>query len=72
VIVGEETMGVAYVVQKQKINAHISLNMPIAIPLHPKTNSNWEGIGVIPDIPVAADLALEAAHKTAKQHLHRF
>ena len=72
VIVGEETMGVAYILQKQKINAHFSLNMPIAIPIHPKTLSNWEGIGVIPDIPVAADLALDAAHKKAKEHLHIF
>ncbi|MEW6983512.1 S41 family peptidase [Colwelliaceae bacterium 6471] len=72
VIVGEETMGVAYVIKKQKINAHISLNIPVAIPLHPKTNNNWERTGVTPDVYSAADLGLETAHKLAKEYLGIF
>ncbi len=72
IIVGEETMGVAYVMQKQKINDYISINIPIAIPLHPTTNTNWAQTGVIPDLDIAANLSLEAAHKLAKQHLGIF
>ena len=72
VIVGEETMGVAYVLQKHKINDYISLNIPIAIPLHPVTHSNWEKTGVIPDLDIAANLSLDAAHKMAKLYLGRF
>ncbi|MCJ8319204.1 MAG: S41 family peptidase [Colwellia sp.] len=72
VIVGEETMGIAYVMQKQKINDYISLNIPIAIPLHPTTNTNWAEIGVIPDLHTTANLSLDAAHKLAKEYLGVF
>jgi len=72
VIVGEETMGVAYVLKNKKINNYISLNMPIAIPIHPTTHSNWEETGVIPDLDVAANLSLDAAHKMAKRYLGIF
>ncbi len=72
VVVGEETIGVGYVMQKQKINEYISLNIPIAKPLHPITNTNWEQTGVIPDLTIAADLSLEAAHKLAKEYLGKF
>lgn len=72
VIVGEETMGVAYVLQKKKINDYISINIPIAIPFHPITNTNWSGIGVIPDLHSKASLSLDAAHKMALQHLGMF
>ena len=72
VIVGEETMGVSYVVQKQKINDYISINMPIAIPLHPATHSNWEKTGVVPDVDTTAHLSLDIAHKMAKKYLGVF
>lgn len=72
IIVGEETMGVAYVLKSQKINNYISLNMPIAIPLNPITKTNWAEVGVIPDLDVAANLSLDAAHKMAKQYLGIF
>jgi C-terminal processing protease CtpA/Prc len=72
VIVGEETMGAAYVLQKQKINDYISLNIPIAIPLHPTTKTNWGEIGVIPDLDTTANLSLDAAHQMAKKHLGVF
>jgi len=72
VIVGEETMGVAYVLQKKKINNHISINIPVAIPFHPITNANWAKVGVIPDVNTPANLSLEAAHKLAKEYLGVF
>ncbi|PCH94703.1 MAG: hypothetical protein COB83_10830 [Gammaproteobacteria bacterium] len=72
VIVGEETMGVAYLIQKQRINDHISINIPIAIPLHPTTHTNWAQTGVIPDLDTAANLSLETAHKIAKEYLGIF
>lgn len=72
VIVGEETMGVAYILKKQKINDYISINIPIAIPLHPITHTNWEKTGVIPDVDTNASLSLSTAHKMAKKHLGVF
>lgn len=72
VIVGEETMGVAYIVQKQKINNYLSVSVPIAISNHPTTASHWEGVGVTPDVNIAQELALDYAHNMAKQYLNRF
>jgi C-terminal processing protease CtpA/Prc len=72
VIVGEKTMGIAHVIQKQEINNYISLNIPIAIHLHPTTQVNWEKTGVIPDLDVDASSSLEEAHKMAKQYLGIF
>ncbi len=72
VIVGEETMGIAYVLQEHKINHYISITIPIAIPVHPKTTTNWSGIGVIPDLHTEASLSLDAAHQLAKEHLGVF
>lgn len=69
VIVGEETMGVAYILKKQEINSHISVNIPIAMP---KSSMNWEQSGVTPDVYIEADLALKAAHKLAKAYLGVF
>ena len=39
------------------------LRVPYARAFNPVTKTNWEGVGVIPDIKVAADDALEAAKK---------
>jgi len=72
VIVGEQTMGIAYVLQQYKINERFSIKMPIALFLHPKTNSNWQDIGVVPDLTVKTSKSLAAAHKLAKQHLGIF
>lgn len=72
VIVGEETLGVAYVLQNQDINGVISLSIPIGIHLNPITNANWGEIGVIPDLNIAANLSSKEAHKMAKRYLGIF
>ena len=69
VIVGEETMGVAYIIQQHMINNYISLKLPIAIPLHPLTKTNWSKVGVVPDVDISASLSLEAAHEIAMEYL---
>ena len=69
VIVGEQTMGVALISRLQKVNEFISINMPIAIPIHPVTKTNWEQEGVVPDFKVDASLSFDLAYKLAKEHL---
>ncbi|GAA5141505.1 S41 family peptidase [Thalassotalea piscium] len=69
VIVGEQTMGVALISKQQKVNEFISISMPIAIPIHPKTNTNWERHGVIPDFTVEAEHSFDLAYKLAKEYL---
>jgi len=72
VIVGEETMGVSYVLQKKKLNDHISMVTPIATTVHPITNANWGKTGVIPDLDTSAHSSLNMAHKLAKEYLGIF
>lgn len=72
VIVGEKTMGVAFISKKQKVNEFISINMPIAFPIHPVTNTNWEQEGVVPDFNVDANLSFDVAYKLAKDYLGIF
>ena len=71
-IVGEKTMGVAYISRKLRVDQFISITMPIAIPMHPVTKTNWEQEGVVPDFDVNADLSFDMAYKLAKEHLNIF
>ena len=45
------------------------LNTRISVPydraVNPVTGTNWEGVGIIPDVAVSADQALETAHLMA-------
>lgn len=72
VVVGEKTMGVALISKKKRVNEFISINMPIAFPIDPVTNTNWEQEGVIPDVNIDANLSLDIAYKLAKEHLGLF
>ncbi|WP_019026837.1 S41 family peptidase [Colwellia piezophila] len=72
VIVGEKTMGVAVISKKQKVNEFISINIPIAFPVHPITNTNWEDEGVIPDVNIEANLSFDVSYKLAKEYLGIF
>ena len=72
VIVGKPTMGVALISKKQKVNEFITINMPIAIPIHPLTQTNWEQEGVVPDFNVKPGLSFELAYKLAKENLGIF
>jgi hypothetical protein len=69
VIVGKPTMGVALISQKKKVNEFVSIEMPIAIPIHPKTQTNWEQEGVVPDYDVQADYSFDFAYELAKETL---
>jgi C-terminal processing protease CtpA/Prc len=43
--------------------------IPAARVIHPVTKTDWEGVGVKPDVEVSADKALETAHKLALERL---
>jgi hypothetical protein len=45
--------------------------VPYAKTVNPITKSNWEGVGVAPDVKVAAPQALETAQKLAMETLGR-
>ena len=61
VIVGERTGGGAHPARPFSIGQGFVAIIPFARSLNPYTHTDWEGTGVKPDIPVAADKAFEAA-----------
>ena len=62
-IVGETTAGAAHLTATSRIGAHLMIAVPIARPINPVTKTDWEGVGVIPDVRVPADDALASALK---------
>ena len=64
-IVGETTGGGAHLVAGRRINDHFSIGVPSGRPINAVTKADWEGIGVEPDVKVAADDAVKTAHLLA-------
>lgn len=68
-IVGETTGGGAHPTMPQRLDTHFLIGVPFARAINPITKRNWEGTGVIPDVQVAADQALDTARKLAAERL---
>ncbi|HMQ07168.1 MAG TPA: S41 family peptidase [Saprospiraceae bacterium] len=66
-IIGEVTGGGAHPGGSMIVNDRFMVWIPTGRAINPITNTNWEGAGVIPDIEVSADMALEIALKMAIQ-----
>jgi hypothetical protein len=62
-IVGETTGGGAHPVAGHRIDEHFMIGVPFARAINPITHTNWEGVGVKPDIVVPANDALTSAQK---------
>jgi hypothetical protein len=61
IVIGEQTRGGAHSVDWKIICKHYVLRVPISKGIHPVTGKDWEGTGVIPNISVPANQALERA-----------
>ena len=64
-IVGETTGGGAHPGGAKPIDDHFVMFVPRGRAINPVTKTNWEGVGVKPDVAVDADEALEKAHELA-------
>ena len=64
-IVGETTAGGAHPTDRRIIDGHFSVWVPFARAINPISKTNWEGVGVVPNVKVAAADALETALKLA-------
>lgn len=60
-VVGEVTRGGAHPRTAVRVHPHLEAAIPVARSVSPLTGTNWEGVGVEPDVPAPADKALEAA-----------
>ena len=68
-IVGETTGGGAHPTRPFVINDHLVIGIPFARAISPFTKTNWEGVGVAPDVQVQATQALEKAQLLALDKL---
>jgi len=66
-IVGETTGGGAHPVSGHRIDEHFMIGVPFARAINPITRTNWEGVGVEPDIKVPAADALATAQKLIRE-----
>jgi C-terminal processing protease CtpA/Prc len=70
-IVGETTKGGAHVPEVEQIDERFVLYLPRARAVNPITGTNWEGIGVHPDVAVPAGEALPTAMRLARGAISR-
>jgi retinol-binding protein 3 len=66
-IVGEVTGGGAHPVAGHRIDDHFTIGVPGARAINPITKTDWEGVGVEPDVKVPAADALTTAQKLAAE-----
>jgi hypothetical protein len=68
-VVGEPTGGGAHPRESFRVGPHLEATIPVARPINPHSGTNWEGTGVLPDIPVAAEDAEATAYHLALRHV---
>lgn len=68
-IVGDTTGGGAHPGGPRRVTDHFAVWVPSGRAINPITKTNWERVGVRPDIAVASDQALRAAHLAALRNL---
>jgi Peptidase family S41/N-terminal domain of Peptidase_S41 in eukaryotic IRBP len=70
-VVGERTRGGAHPCDGYRLHPHLELTVPVARAISAATGTNWEGTGIVPDVPVPAADALDMAHRLALTALGR-
>lgn len=70
IVIGEITGGAAQPIERVAVSERFYLWLPTQKPVDPITNTNWEGVGVTPDIHSAAKDALYIAQLEALKNLN--
>jgi retinol-binding protein 3 len=71
IVVGEVTAGGAHPVEPYPVDGGFVINVPWGRAINPITGTNWEGIGIVPDVYAPAEEALATAHRLALERLGR-
>ncbi|MFJ6482279.1 MULTISPECIES: S41 family peptidase [unclassified Streptomyces] len=71
VVVGETTRGGAHPREGWTLHPHLEASIPVGRSVNPVSGTNWEGTGVVPDLPCPTDDALTLAHERALARLER-
>jgi C-terminal processing protease CtpA/Prc len=69
-LIGETTRGGAHAGAFHRIDDHFGMGIPEEKAINPFGKTDWEGVGVEPDVKVNAADALETARKLAEGELH--
>jgi C-terminal processing protease CtpA/Prc len=69
-IVGETTGGGAHPVNQKPVNDLFVITIPVGRAINPISKTNWEGVGVEPDVEVSRADALANAHLIALKKIH--
>ena len=65
-LIGETTRGGAHPTDWHPLTPHVTVTIPSARSINPITGTNWEGVGVEPDVAVSADDAFDVAYRAAR------
>ncbi|MEE4211225.1 MAG: S41 family peptidase [Parvularcula sp.] len=65
VVIGERTAGAANPGGDVVTKSGFQVFVPTGRPINPRTGTNWEGTGVVPDLEIEAEDALALAHQKA-------
>jgi retinol-binding protein 3 len=68
-IIGETTAGAANPGRPYRVNAIFDINVPNGRVKSAVLGRNWEGVGVVPDVPTSAAASLDVAHTRALRRL---
>lgn len=66
---GEQTSGAANFITHHYLTGGFRLAVSVGRPVHPDTQTNWEGEGITPEVEVAAEQALDLAYDNALETL---
>ncbi|MBT0770163.1 S41 family peptidase [Kineosporia sp. J2-2] len=65
-LIGRRTRGGAHPCESFPLTPQLEITVPIARSVNPVTGTNWEGVGVQPDLDVPEDEALDVAVRAAR------
>lgn len=68
-VVGKKTAGAAHPGEFFRVSEHFAVFVPTGRPVNPLTKTNWEGVGVQPDIESDVEQSLTRAHTLALEQL---
>ena len=61
-VIGETSSGGSHGGSSHSLGNRLVVYIPFSRSIHPKTKTDYEGVGVSPDVEVASDRALDVAH----------
>lgn len=68
-LVGETTGGGAHPGEVMRITEHVGVWVPMGRAINPVSGTNWEGVGVVPDVAAPEADARRVAHRLALEKL---